>query len=63
MSGHSKWATIKAEKTATDAKRGHIFTRIIREMSIASHESLQTTKLYDRRWDEISLDEVERIAI
>jgi len=30
---------------------------------IANHESLRTTKLYDRRQDEISLDEVERIAI
>jgi hypothetical protein len=30
---------------------------------IASHESPQTTKLYDRRQDEISLDEIERISI
>jgi integrase/recombinase XerD len=30
---------------------------------IANHESPRTTKLYDRRQDEISLDEVERIAI
>jgi hypothetical protein len=30
---------------------------------IAKHESPRTTKLYDRRQDEISLDEVERIAI
>jgi site-specific recombinase XerD len=30
---------------------------------IANHESSRTTKLYDRRHDEISLDEVERIAI
>src|SRR5260221_415322 len=30
---------------------------------IASHESPRTTKLYDRRHDEISLDEIERIAI
>ena len=49
MSGHSKWATIKHKKAATDAKRGRIFTRIIREISIASHESPRTTKLYDRR--------------
>ena len=33
------------------------------EHSIANHESPRTTKLYDRRQDEISLDEVERIAI
>jgi YebC/PmpR family DNA-binding regulatory protein len=36
MSGHSKWATIKHKKGATDAKRGRIFTRLIREISIAS---------------------------
>jgi YebC/PmpR family DNA-binding regulatory protein len=36
MSGHSKWATIKHKKAATDAKRGRIFTRLIREISIAS---------------------------
>src|SRR5437762_13890090 len=36
MSGHSKWATIKHKKGALDAKRGKIFTKIIREMTIAS---------------------------
>jgi YebC/PmpR family DNA-binding regulatory protein len=36
MSGHSKWATIKHKKAATDAKRGKIFTKIIRELSIAT---------------------------
>ena len=36
MSGHSKWATIKHKKAATDAKRGRIFTRLIREITIAS---------------------------
>ena len=36
MSGHSKWATIKHKKAATDAKRGKIFTRLIREIQIAS---------------------------
>ena len=36
MSGHSKWATIKHKKAATDAKRGRVFTRIIREISIAA---------------------------
>ena len=36
MSGHSKWATIKHKKAATDAKRGRIFTKIIREISIAA---------------------------
>jgi YebC/PmpR family DNA-binding regulatory protein len=38
MSGHSKWATIKHKKAATDAKRGRIFTKLIREISIAARE-------------------------
>ena len=36
MSGHSKWATIKHKKAATDAKRGKTFTRLIREITIAA---------------------------
>jgi YebC/PmpR family DNA-binding regulatory protein len=36
MSGHSKWATIKHKKGALDAKRGKIFTRLIREISMAA---------------------------
>ncbi|MGA2271135.1 MAG: YebC/PmpR family DNA-binding transcriptional regulator [Bryobacteraceae bacterium] len=36
MSGHSKWATIKHKKAATDAKRGKTFTRIIKEIAIAA---------------------------
>ena len=36
MSGHSKWATIKHKKGALDAKRGKIFTRIIKEISVAA---------------------------
>ncbi len=36
MSGHSKWATIKHKKAATDARRGKIFTKLIRELSIAA---------------------------
>lgn len=36
MSGHSKWSTIKHKKGAADAKRGRIFTRIIREIAIAA---------------------------
>ena len=39
MSGHSKWATIKRKKAATDAKRGKIFTTIIKEITIAARES------------------------
>ena len=36
MSGHSKWATIKHKKGALDAKRGKIFTRLIKEISVAA---------------------------
>jgi len=36
MSGHSKWATIKHKKAATDAKRGAAFTKIIREITISA---------------------------
>ena len=38
MSGHSKWSTIKHKKAATDAKRGKIFTRLIREIQVAARE-------------------------
>ncbi|MEJ2753153.1 MAG: YebC/PmpR family DNA-binding transcriptional regulator [Candidatus Promineifilaceae bacterium] len=36
MSGHSKWSTIKHKKAATDAKRGKMFTRIAKEITIAA---------------------------
>jgi YebC/PmpR family DNA-binding regulatory protein len=36
MSGHSKWATIKHKKAALDAKRGKLFTRLIKEIMIAA---------------------------
>ena len=36
MSGHSKWATIKHKKAALDAKRGKVFTRVIKEIAIAA---------------------------
>ncbi len=38
MSGHSKWATIKHKKGALDAKRGKIFTRLIKEISMAARQ-------------------------
>jgi YebC/PmpR family DNA-binding regulatory protein len=38
MSGHSKWSTIKRKKGAADAKRGKIFTKIIKEIMIAAKE-------------------------
>ena len=36
MSGHSKWATIKRKKGAADAKRGKVFTKLIREIATAA---------------------------
>lgn len=36
MSGHSKWSTIKRKKGALDAKRNKIFTKLIREITIAA---------------------------
>ena len=38
MSGHSKWATIKRKKAATDAKRGKIFTKYIKEIIVAARQ-------------------------
>jgi YebC/PmpR family DNA-binding regulatory protein len=39
MSGHSKWATIKHKKGAADAKRGKIFTKVIKEITVAARTS------------------------
>ena len=36
MSGHSKWATIKHKKGALDAKRGRLFTKLIREITVSA---------------------------
>ena len=38
MSGHSKWASIKHKKGAADAKRGRLFTKLIREITVAARE-------------------------
>ncbi len=39
MSGHSKWSTIKHKKGRADAKRGKIFTKLIREITVSARES------------------------
>lgn len=39
MSGHSKWSTIKRKKAATDAKRGQLFTKLLREIQVAARLS------------------------
>lgn len=38
MSGHSKWSTIKRKKAAIDAKRGQVFTKLIKEITVAARE-------------------------
>ncbi|MDQ3328678.1 MAG: YebC/PmpR family DNA-binding transcriptional regulator [Chloroflexota bacterium] len=38
MSGHSKWSTIKRKKEATDSKRGQVFTKLAREVSVAAKQ-------------------------
>ena len=38
MSGHNKWASIKHKKGAADAKRGKIFTKIIKEITVAARD-------------------------
>ncbi len=38
MSGHSKWSTIKRKKGANDAKRGKLFTKLIKEITVAASE-------------------------
>lgn len=38
MSGHSKWATIKRKKASIDAKRGNMFTKLIKEVTIAARQ-------------------------
>ena len=38
MAGHSKWANIKHRKAAQDAKRGKIFTKLIREITVSARQ-------------------------
>ena len=44
MAGHSKWANIKHRKAAQDAKRGKIFTKLIREIVVAAKTGGQTRR-------------------
>ena len=68
MSGHSKWATIKHKKGATDAKRGKLFAKLIRQVEVAAREgggdldmnpTLRT--MYQKARDaSVPLDTIER---
>ena len=68
MSGHSKWATIKHKKGATDAKRAKVFAKLIRQVEVAAREggpdpdmnpSLRT--MYQKARDSsVPLDTIEK---
>jgi YebC/PmpR family DNA-binding regulatory protein len=48
MSGHSKWSTIKRQKGAADAKRGQLFTKLAREITVAARSGLPDPDLNPR---------------
>ena len=68
MSGHSKWATTKHKKGATDAKRAKVFAKLIRQVEVAAREggpdpdmnpSLRT--MYQKARDQsVPLDTIEK---
>ena len=45
MSGHSKWSTIKRKKGVADAKRGAIFTRISKDITLAAREGSEDSDM------------------
>jgi len=54
MSGHSKWANIKHKKAATDAKRGKVFTKILKEITVAEKEDKkEELEKIDKKIEEI----------
>jgi YebC/PmpR family DNA-binding regulatory protein len=68
MSGHSKWSTIKHKKAATDARRGKLFSKILKEITVAArlgggdpkgNPRLRTAVL-DARANSIPADNIER---
>ena len=67
MSGHSKWATIKHKKGALDAKRGKIFTRLIREITMAARSGGDPDKnprlrkaIADAKAENMPADDIKR---
>jgi YebC/PmpR family DNA-binding regulatory protein len=68
MSGHSKWATIKHKKGATDARRGRLFAKLIRQVEVASREGggdpetnpTLRTMFAKARESSVPLDTIER---
>jgi len=67
MSGHSKWAGIKHKKAAIDAKRGKIFTKLIKEVTVAAREGGANpesnprlrTAILNARSQNMSMDKIE----
>src|SRR6266700_540831 len=53
MSGHSKWASIKHKKGALDAKRGKVFSRIIKELTVAARTAIADAKAQNMPADNI----------
>ena len=68
MSGHSKWATIKHQKGAKDAKRGKVFAKLIRQVEVAAREGggdpdsnpTLRTMFQKARDSSVPLDTIER---
>jgi len=67
MSGHSKWSTIKRKKAVIDAKRGKIFTKVLREITVAARMGGGDTAnprlraaLQDARANNVPSDTIER---
>ena len=68
MSGHSKWATIKHKKAATDKARGKLFAKLLRQVEVAAREGggdpeanpTLRTMLHKARDNSIPMDTIER---
>jgi len=68
MSGHSKWATIKHKKATTDARRGKLFSKILKEITVAARLGGGDTKgnprlrtaLLDARSNSVPMDNIDR---
>src|SRR5256885_1722631 len=54
MSGHSKWHSIKHKKGAADAKRGKIFTRLIKELTVAARAGADDLPAGEDNWEVFS---------
>jgi len=68
MSGHSKWSTIKRKKGAADAARAKLFTKLIRELTVAAREGggdedanpRLRTAVHNARGSNMPLDTIQR---